>query len=327
MFTPYYRPRRLRKNENIRRMVRETHLSVNDLIYPMFVVEGTAIKNPIGSMPGIDQFSIDLLLKEVKEVHDMGIPAIMLFGIPSKKDSTGSDARDENGIIQRAVHEIKQKIPGIYVVTDVCFCEYTDHGHCGAVRDGEVDNDATLTMLAEQVVTHARAGADMVAPSGMMDGMIGAIREALDENGFTTTPIMSYAAKYASAFYGPFREAAESAPQFGDRRGYQMDPANSREALYEVELDVDEGADIIMVKPALSYLDIISRVRHQINLPVAAYNVSGEFSMVQAAAKEGWIDGQRVMMEILTSIKRAGADIILTYAAKDVARILEENHG
>jgi porphobilinogen synthase len=327
MFTPYYRPRRIRKNENIRRMVRETHLSKGDLIYPMFVVEGKGIKNPISSMPGIDQFSIDLLLKEVKEVAKMGIPAIMLFGIPAKKDSNGSDARDENGIIQRAIREIKQSIPDIYVITDVCFCEYTDHGHCGAIREGEVDNDLTLTMLAEQVVTHARAGADMVAPSGMMDGMIGAIREALDENGFSTMPVMSYAAKYASAFYGPFREAAESAPQFGDRRGYQMDPANGREALYEVELDVEEGADIIMVKPALAYLDILYRVRQQINLPVAAYSVSGEFSMVQAAAREGWVDGERVMMEILTAIKRAGADIILTYAAKEVAAILEENDG
>jgi porphobilinogen synthase len=326
MYTPYYRPRRVRKNENIRRMVKETHLRVDDLIYPMFVIEGKGIKNPITSMPGIEQFSIDLMLTEVREIAKLGIPAIMLFGIPDHKDSAGSDARDENGIIQRAVREIKQTVPEMYVITDVCFCEYTDHGHCGAIREKEVDNDATLTMLAEQVVTHARAGTDMVAPSGMMDGMIGAIREALDENGFTTMPIMSYAAKYASAFYGPFREAAESAPQFGDRRGYQMDPANAREALYEVALDVDEGADIIMVKPALAYLDIIYRVREQVNLPVAAYNVSGEYSMVQAAAKEGWIDGDRVIMEILTAIKRAGADIILTYAAKKVARLLEENN-
>jgi porphobilinogen synthase len=326
MFTPYYRPRRLRKNPAIRRMVRETRLSVNDLIYPMFVVEGTGIKNPINSMPGIDQFSIDLLLKEVKEIAKLGIPAIMLFGIPAKKDRDGSDARNENGIIQRAVREIKQSVPDMYVITDVCFCEYTDHGHCGAIREGQVDNDATLIMLSEQVMTHARAGADMVAPSGMMDGMIGAIREALDENGFATMPIMSYAAKYASAFYGPFREAAESAPQFGDRRGYQMDPANGREALYEVALDVDEGADIVMVKPALAYLDIIYRVREQVNLPVAAYNVSGEFSMVKAASKEDWIDGERVLMEILTAIKRAGADIILTYAAKEAARLLEKNN-
>jgi porphobilinogen synthase len=326
MFTPYYRPRRLRRNPAIRRMVRETNLRVEDLIYPMFVVEGRGIKNPINSMPGIDQFSIDLLLKEVKEIVKLGIPAIMLFGIPEHKDSDGSDARDENGIIQRAVREIKQAVPEMYVITDVCFCEYTDHGHCGAIREGEVDNDATLTMLAEQVVTHARAGADMVAPSGMIDGMIGAIREALDENGFSSLPIMSYAAKYASAFYGPFREAAESAPQFGDRRGYQMDPANAREALYEVTLDENEGADIIMVKPALAYLDVIYRVRQQLNLPVAAYNVSGEFSMVKAAAKEGWVDGERIMMEILTAIKRAGADIILTYAAKEVVRLLEENN-
>ena len=324
MFTPYYRPRRMRRNENIRRMVRETHLSINDLIFPLFVTEGKNVKNPIHSMPGNFQMSIDLLVKEVKEVQKLGIPAIILFGIPEHKDAVGSDAMNDEGIIQRAVKALKDAVPDMYVITDVCFCEYTDHGHCGAVADGDVDNDATLEMLANQVVSHAKAGADMVAPSGMMDGMVGAIREALDDNGFEKIPIMSYAAKYASAFYGPFRDAAESAPQFGDRRTYQMDPANAREALYEVDLDVNEGADIIMVKPALSYLDIIRRVRERIDLPVAAYNVSGEFSMVKAAAQQGWIDEQRVTLEILTSIKRAGADLILTYHAKDVAKWLAE---
>ncbi len=259
----------------------------------------------------------------MKELQNLGIPAIILFGIPDEKDAMGTDATKDDGIIQRAVKAVKEAVPGMYVITDVCFCEYTDHGHCGAIHDGEVDNDATLEMLGRQVVTHARAGADMVAPSGMMDGMIGAIREALDEHGFENTPVMSYAAKYSSAFYGPFREAAESTPQFGDRRAYQMDPANAREALYEVELDVNEGADIIMVKPALSYLDIIRRIKEQVNLPVAAYNVSGEFSMVKAAAQLGWIDEQRVALEILTSIKRAGADLILTYFARDAAKWLQ----
>jgi porphobilinogen synthase len=322
MFTPYYRPRRLRKNEDIRRMVRETILTVNDLIYPMFVVEGKDVKNEISSMPGNYQLSIDLLIKEVKEVHNLGVPAIILFGIPSKKDPLGTDATSDDGIVQRAVKAIKDEVPNIYVITDVCFCEYTDHGHCGAIKDGTVDNDATLDMLGQQVVTHGKAGADMVAPSGMMDGMVGAIREALDDNGFIDIPIMSYAAKYASGFYGPFREAAESAPQFGDRRSYQMDPANAREALQEIELDVDEGADIIMVKPALSYLDIISKAKEITNLPIAAYNVSGEFSMVKAAAKLDWIDEAKVALEILTSIKRAGADLILTYYAKDAAKWL-----
>ncbi len=322
MFTPYYRPRRLRRNENIRRMVRETHLTVNDFIYPLFVVEGKQVKNPIASMPGNFQLSIDLLVEEVKEVYRLGIPAIILFGIPEHKDDVGGDAMNDQGIIQRAVRAIKDAVPEMYVITDVCFCEYTSHGHCGVVVQGDVDNDSTLENLQKQVITHARAGADMVAPSGMMDGMVGAIREALDENGFEKIPIMSYAAKYASAFYGPFRDAAESAPQFGDRRTYQMDPANAREALYEVDLDVQEGADIIMVKPALPYLDIIRRVRERVDLPVAAYNVSGEFSMVKAAAQLGWIDEKRVALEMLTSIKRAGADIILTYYAKDAARWL-----
>ncbi len=324
MFTPYYRPRRLRRNDAIRELVRETNLSVNDLILPLFVVEGENIKNPISSMPGNDQLSIDLLIKEVREVYNLGIRSIILFGIPDQKDATGSDAVNEKGIIQRAVMAVKEAVPEMYVITDVCFCEYTDHGHCGAIVDGHVDNDTTLQMLSDQVITHARAGADMVAPSGMMDGMVGAIRKGLDDNNFENIPIMSYAAKYASGFYGPFREAAESTPQFGDRRAYQMDPANSREAMYEVELDVNEGADIIMVKPALSYLDIIHKVKTQINLPVAAYNVSGEFSMVKAAAKLGWIDEQKVAMEILTSIKRAGADLILTYYAKDAASWLNQ---
>ncbi len=324
MFTPFYRPRRLRQNENIRRMVRETNLSVDDMIYPMFVVEGEGVNNPISSMPGNSQWSIDLLVKEAKEVHNLGIPAIILFGIPAKKDALGTDATSESGIIQRAVTAVKEAVPGLYVITDVCFCEYTDHGHCGPIVDGDVDNDATLDLLGRQAVTHAKAGANMVAPSGMMDGMVGAIRGALDETGFNKIPVMSYAAKYASGFYGPFREAAESAPQFGDRRAYQMDPANAREAMYEVELDVDEGADIIMVKPAMPYLDIIRMVSSEINLPVAAYNVSGEFSMVKAAAQLGWIDEKKVALEMLTSIKRAGADIILTYFAKDAARWLGE---
>ncbi len=324
MFTPYYRPRRLRRNENIRRMVRETQLSVNDFIYPLFVVEGKQVKNPIPSMPGNFQLSIDLLVDEVKEVHRLGIPAIILFGIPAHKDQIGSETWNDTGIIQKAVRAIKDAVPEMYVITDVCFCEYTSHGHCGVVVDGDVDNDSTLENLGKQVVSHAKAGADMVAPSGMMDGMVGAIREALDDNGFEKIPIMSYAAKYASAFYGPFRDAAESAPQFGDRRTYQMDPANAREALYEVDLDVEEGADIIMVKPAMPYLDIIRRVRERVDLPVAAYNGSGEFSMVKAAAQLGWIDEKRVALEMLTSIKRAGADIILTYFAKDAARWLSE---
>ena len=324
MFTPYYRPRRLRKTENIRRMVRENYVTKNDLIYPLFVCEGKNVKNPIQSMPGNFQMSIDNLVKETKEIDQLGIPAIILFGIPAEKDALGSDAVSADGIIQRAVRAIKDQVPDLYVITDVCFCEYTDHGHCGPIKNNDVDNDATLELLGKQVITHAEAGADMVAPSGMMDGMIAAIREALDDNNFKELPIMSYAAKYASGFYGPFRDAAESAPQFGDRRTYQMDPPNAREAMKEVELDIEEGADIIMVKPALSYLDIIHAVRQMTNVPVAAYNVSGEFSMVKAASQLGWIDEQKVAMEILTSIKRAGADMILTYFAKDVVRWLEE---
>jgi porphobilinogen synthase len=305
-------------------MVRETTLSVNDLIYPLFVIEGKGIRNPINSMPGNFQLSIEELVKETKEVYRLGIPAIILFGIPDKKDAMGSDAVSDDGIIQKAVRSIKEAVPEMYVITDVCFCEYTDHGHCGPVRDGDVDNDQPLKLLAEQVLTHARSGADMVAPSGMMDGMVAAIREALDGNNYQEIPIMSYAAKYASAFYGPFRDAAESAPQFGDRRGYQMDPSNIREALTEVDLDVDEGADIIMVKPALAYLDVIQKVYDRINLPVAAYNVSGEYSMVKAASHLGWIDEKRVALEMLTAIKRAGASLILTYYAKDFAMWLNE---
>lgn len=323
MFTPYYRPRRLRKNENIRRLVRENQVTVNDLIMPLFVTEGKNVRNPISSMPGNFQLSIDLLVKEVKNIAGLGIPAIILFGIPEHKDAIGSDAMSNEGIIQRAIRELKQAVPDMYVISDVCFCEYTDHGHCGVIKNGEVDNDSTLEMLGKQVISHAKAGVDMVAPSGMMDGMIGAIREALDHDGFSNVPIMSYAAKYASAFYGPFREAAESTPQFGDRRAYQMDPSNAREAMYEVELDISEGADIIMVKPALPYLDIIRRIKDQINLPVAAYNVSGEFSMVKAAGQLGWIDEKKVALEMLTSIKRAGADMILTYFAPDVAKWLQ----
>ncbi len=324
MFTPYYRPRRLRKTENIRRLVRENAVTPNDLIYPLFVCEGRDVKNPISSMPGNFQMSIDNLVKEAKQVDQLGIPAIILFGIPAEKDELGSDAISPQGIIQRAVREVKNAVPDLYVITDVCFCEYTDHGHCGPIKNNDVDNDATLELLGKQVITHAEAGADMVAPSGMMDGMIAAIRQALDDNNFKELPIMSYAAKYASGFYGPFRDAADSAPQFGDRRTYQMDPPNAREAMKEVELDIEEGADIIMVKPALSYLDIIQAVRQSTNLPVAAYNVSGEFSMVKAAAQLGWIDEKKVAMELLTSIKRAGADMILTYFAKDVVRWLQE---
>jgi len=320
---PEYRPRRLRKNELFRRMVRETKLSVDDLIYPLFAAAGKGIRKEVPSMPGVFQLSVENLVKEVKEVRSLGIPAILLFGIPAKKDPLGSDATSDKGIIQTAVRAIKDAVPGILVLTDVCFCEYTDHGHCGILtRDGDVDNDATLAILAESAVSHARAGADMVAPSDMMDGRVAAIRQALDKEAFTGIPIMSYAAKYASGFYGPFRDAAESTPESGDRRSYQMDPPNAREALREVAQDVQEGADIVMVKPALAYLDILWRVREAFDLPVAAYNVSGEYSLVKAASKLGWVDGERVTMEILMGIKRAGADLILTYSAKEAAKIL-----
>lgn len=319
---PYYRARRLRKNEVIRSMVRETHLSVDDFIYPLFLIEGNNIKNPVESMPGVFQYSPDRIKDEIEELKELQIPAVILFGIPAKKDSVGSEAYNPEGIIQKGIQVIKDIHPDLYVITDICLCEYTDHGHCGVVEKGDVENDATLELLSKEALSHVRAGADMVAPSDMMDGRVAAIRKALDEENFTHIPIMSYAAKFASAFYGPFREAAESAPQFGDRRSYQMDPANKREALREVLLDVEENADIIMVKPALPYLDIIHMVRENISLPVAAYNVSGEFSMIKAAAEKGWVDYDRVMMEALISIKRAGADVILTYFAKDAARIL-----
>jgi porphobilinogen synthase len=323
MSYPEHRPRRLRRNEEIRRMVRETKLSVDDLIYPLFAAAGRKIRKEIPSMPGVFQLSVENLVKEVRDVRGTGIPAVLLFGIPAKKDPVGSDACSDDGIIQTAVRAIKENVPDIQVITDVCFCEYTDHGHCGILtRDGDVDNDATLDILARSAVTHARAGADMVAPSDMMDGRVAAIRRALDEEGYEGTPVMSYAAKYASGFYGPFRDAAESTPRFGDRRSYQMDPPNVREALREVALDIQEGADIVMVKPALAYLDVICRVREAFDVPVAAYNVSGEYSIVKAGEQLGWVDGRRLMMEILVSIKRAGADLILTYAAKEAAKVL-----
>lgn len=313
----------MRQNEQFRRMIRETTLSVDDLILPLFAINGKNVRNPISSMPGHSQMSIDNLIKEVKRAVGLGIPAVMLFGIPDKKDPVGTQAHARNGIIQKAVRELKNKVPNLVVITDVCLCQYTDHGHCGiALPDGVIDNDSTLEILAKTALSHAEAGADMVAPSDMMDGRVGELRETLDENGFIHTPIMSYAAKYCSAFYGPFRHAAESAPKFGDRRTYQMDPANSREAIREVTMDVEEGADIIMVKPALPYLDIISRVAEEIDLPVAAYNVSGEYAMVKAAEKMGWLDGTRTMMEMLLSIKRAGADMILTYFATEAAEEL-----
>ncbi|HXX58847.1 MAG TPA: porphobilinogen synthase, partial [Thermodesulfovibrionales bacterium] len=308
--------------EVIRRMVRETSLSPDDFIYPLFVTYGKGVKREIPSMPGCFQESLDKVAAHAREIHSLGIPSVILFGIPEEKDETGSGAYDDQGIVQNAIRTIKGAVPDLYVITDVCMCEYTSHGHCGVIEKGDVANEPTLELLAREALSHARAGADMVAPSDMMDGRVEAIRLALDDEGFPGIPIMSYAAKYASAFYGPFREAAESTPQFGDRRSYQMDPANRREALREVALDIEEGADIVMVKPALSYLDIISDVRDTFDVPVAAYNVSGEYSLVKAAAQLGWIDEQRMMMEILTSIKRAGADMILTYFAKDAAKIL-----
>ena len=322
MFFPENRPRRLRRNETVRRMVRETSLSVDDFIYPLFAVPGSGVRDPVSSMPGVFHLSVDQLVQEAEAVKALGIPAILLFGIPERKDEVGSGAYAEDGIVQRAVREVKKKVSDLLLVTDVCMCEYTSHGHCGVIKEGEVENDATLDLLARTALSHAEAGADMVAPSDMMDGRVGAIREVLDESGFSHIPIMSYAAKYSSSFYGPFREAADSAPQFGDRRSYQMDPANSREAIREISLDVEEGADIIMVKPALAYLDVIRWARREFDLPLAAYNVSGEYSMIKAAAEKGWLDGNRVMMEVLTSIKRAGADIIITYFAKDAAREL-----
>lgn len=321
---PIYRPRRLRANENLRRLVRETHLSVDDLIYPMFVVHGQSTANEISSMPGCYQYSVDKLVNAAKELASLGIPATILFGIPETKDPLGGEAYSEDGIIQQAVRAIKDAVPDLIVITDVCLCEYTDHGHCGIIEDGEVLNDPTLDLLVKESLSHAHAGVDVIAPSDMMDGRVGAIREALDDEGYDHIPIMAYSAKYASAFYGPFREAAESAPQFGDRRSYQMDPANAEEALREVALDIEEGADIVMVKPALSYLDIIHQVKTEFQMPVAAYNVSGEYTMIKAAAQNGWIDEKRVALELLTSIKRAGADMILTYFAKSAVEWLEQ---
>jgi porphobilinogen synthase len=319
---PVHRYRRLRSNPVIRKMIRETTVSPDDLIYPVFVTFGKGVRKEISSMPGCYQESVDKLVRNAKEVYSLGIPSIILFGIPEDKDELGTGAYADDGIVQQAIRAIKDTVPELYVITDVCLCEYTSHGHCGVIAQGDVDNDQTLKLLSLEAVSHAKAGADMVAPSDMMDGRVAAIRSALDQEGFGDTPIMSYAAKYASAFYGPFREAAESTPQFGDRRSYQMDPANRREALKEVAMDIGEGADIVMVKPALAYLDIISDVRNTFNLPVAAYNVSGEYSLVKAAAQLGWIDEERAMMEILTSIRRAGADLILTYFAKEAAKIL-----
>ena len=323
MLFPDYRPRRLRQNDAFRRMIRETRLSVDDLILPLFAIDGKGVKNPIDSMPGHFQLSIDNLVKTSKKACKLGIPAVMLFGIPDKKDPLATGAYAKDGIVQKATRTLKDKIPDLNVITDVCLCQYTDHGHCGFVDGQIIDNDATLDLLARTALSHAKAGADMVAPSDMMDGRVAEIRNILDENDLSNIPIMSYAAKYCSAFYGPFRDAADSAPKFGDRRTYQMDPANSLEAIREVTLDIEEGADIIMVKPALPYLDIVCRIREEIDLPLAAYNVSGEYAMIKAAEKMGWIDGKKVMMESLTAIKRAGADMILTYFAKDVVEYLK----
>jgi porphobilinogen synthase len=322
MFFPAYRARRMRSSPAMRRMVRETAVSVNDLVYPLFVTHGKGVRKEISSMPGNYQQSVENIVKDCKEVHSLGIPAVLLFGLPKKKDPKGSEAYADDGIVQQAVRAIKDKLPDLLVITDVCLCEYTDHGHCGIVKEGKILNDPTVELLCKESLSHAKAGADIVAPSDMMDGRVGAIRETLDENGFDDIPIMSYAVKYASSFYGPFREAAESTPEFGDRHSHQMDPANTREAMREAELDIDEGADIIMVKPALPYLDVIYRLRDNYDLPIAAYNVSGEYSIIKAAEKLGWIDGERAMMESLTGIKRAGADIIITYFAKDAAKVL-----
>ena len=322
MLFPDYRPRRMRQNDAFRKMMRETSLSVNDLILPLFAIGGKNVKNPISSLPGQYQLSVDNLVETAMSAHKLGIPAVMLFGIPDHKDSMATSAYAKEGIIQQAAGALKDAIPDLAVITDVCLCQYTDHGHCGIVDCEMIDNDATLELLAKTALSHAQAGADMVAPSDMMDGRVAEIRENLDENNFVHIPIMAYSAKYCSAYYGPFRNAADSAPKFGDRQTYQMDPGNALEAIREVMLDIEEGADIIMVKPALAYLDIISRVREEIDLPVAAYNVSGEYAMIKAAEQLGWIDGPRAMMETLTGIKRAGADMILTYFAMDAAQVL-----
>jgi porphobilinogen synthase len=320
---PIHRPRRLRRSEALRGFVRETYLSTSGLVYPMFACPGKGVRTEVSSMPGVFQQSPDRIVEECREVADLGIPAVILFGLPEHKDETGSEAADPNAAVQRSIDAVRQAKLNLLVITDVCLCEYTSHGHCGVVKDGEVLNDPSIELLANAALSHARAGADMVAPSDMMDGRVAAIRSKLDANGFTEVAILSYAAKYASAFYGPFREAAESTPQFGDRRSYQMDPANAREALREVALDLDEGADIIMVKPALPYLDVIRAVRERFDVPIAAYNVSGEFAMVKAAARNGWIDEQRIVLEIMTGIQRAGASIVLTYHAKDLVRWLK----
>ncbi len=319
---PHYRPRRLRRNEKIRAMVREASLSAKNLIYPLFIGPEKKQSRPVSSMPGVAQLTIDDAVRECEEADALGIPAVILFGIPERKDAMGRDAYADDGVVQQALRAIKEKVPEMLAITDVCLCEYTDHGHCGVIKNGDVDNDETLELLVQEALSHARAGADMVGPSDMMDGRVGAIRRALDDNGFAHIGILAYAAKYASGFYGPFREAAESTPQFGDRRSYQMDPANADEALREVEMDIREGADIVMVKPAMAYLDIVYRVKQKFGYPVAAYNVSGEYAMIKAAGANGWIDEQRIMMEVLFAIRRAGADMILTYFAKEVARLL-----
>jgi len=319
---PAYRPRRLRRNDKLRNLIRETTLDPRNFIYPLFVGPGKDKAQPVSSMPGVAQLTVDRAVRECQEVDALGIPAVILFGIPEHKDAIGSEAYLDEGIVQQAIRAIKETVPDLLVVTDVCLCEYTDHGHCGMIKNGEVDNDATLELLAREALSHAQAGADIVAPSDMMDGRVAAIRKILDENSFSQISIMAYAAKYASGFYGPFREAAESTPQFGDRRSYQMDPANVDEALREVELDIREGADIVMVKPALAYLDVIYRVKQKFGYPLAAYNVSGEYSMIKAAGQNGWIEEPRTMMEVLFAIRRAGADMILSYFAKDAARLL-----
>ncbi len=321
---PTTRLRRTRMNPVIRAMVRETELSPKDFIYPLFVVPGKMVRKEVSSMPGVYQMSVDEIVRECADVHALGIPAVIFFGIPDHKDEVGSGAYDDQGIVQQALRAVKKEVPDLLLITDVCLCEYTSHGHCGIVRGEEIVNDPSVELLTKEALSHAKAGADMIAPSDMFDGRVGAIRKVLDANGFTTTPIMSYAAKYASGFYGPFREAAESTPKFGDRRSHQMDPANTDEALREVAQDIEEGADIVMVKPALSYLDVIHRVKERFGMPTAAYNVSGEYAMIKAAGKMGWVDEERVMMEVLTSIKRAGADMILTYFAKTAAKVLSK---
>jgi porphobilinogen synthase len=327
MAHPLFRPRRLREKPLLRKLVRETTLAIDDLVHPLFVVHGRGVRDGIASMPGQARLSVDELAKEAKDVAGMGIPAVLLFGVPHVKDPRGTEAYADDGIVQQAVRAVKDTVPDLLVITDVCLCQYTSHGHCGVVEDGSVRNDPTLDLIARTAVSHAEAGADMVAPSDMMDGRVAAIREALDDATYVETPILAYSAKYASSFYGPFRDAAESAPQFGDRRSYQMDPANGLEAMREIALDVDEGADIVMVKPALPYLDVISRAKAEFGLPLAAYSVSGEYAMIKAAGRLGWLDEERAMMEALTSIRRAGADIVITYFAKEAARLLERGRG